>query len=411
MLSLSDAAALHSRIDFGRLRVLAAFLVGLTLPLSVSISEIVTALALALVLVERPPRAAWQAIGRNPVVWASLALFLLLTVAITYSVAPIKDAVHIWLKYRELIYLPLLLLLCRDRPAMRAGLAGFILSVATIVIANLVVRFLPTGHHIYSYFGSYIIEGVLLSLASYHLAVEAIVNPKWRWLAAFAALLALCDVLFIEVGRTGYVVSLALAVLLLFEAAPRKWILPGLLLIVALAASAFLLSPTTAGRMTGIVTAVEGTNGVPGNAATESAGARMRFYRHGLTTILRHPVLGTGTGSFKIAYNDQAAIDDHAGTSNPHNEFIMIGVQTGFVGISLMLALFAALWFSAGRLPQVEAWRGRAATLAFALSCMFNSSLLDHVDGHSFVFQIALFYFAAGAGKDQREDQHHRHDL
>ncbi len=148
--------------------------------------------------------------------------------------------------------------------------------------------------------------------------------------------------------------------------------------------------------MTGIVTAVDGTNGT-GDAATESAGARMRFYRHGVATILRHPILGTGTGSFNIAYNDQAVIDDHAATSNPHNEFIMIGVQTGFVGIALLLALFAALWLSAGRLPQVEAWRGRAATLAFALSCLFNSSLLDHIDGHSFAFQIALFYFVAGA--------------
>jgi O-antigen ligase len=163
--------------------------------------------------------------------------------------------------------------------------------------------------------------------------------------------------------------------------------------------------------MAGVFTAIEGSIGAPGDAATESAGARMRFYRHGLATILRHPVLGTGTGSFNVTYNDQAAIDEHAKTSNPHNEFIMIGVQTGFVGISLMVALFAALWFSAGRLPQVESWRGRAATLAFALSCTFNSSLLDHIDGHSFAFQIALFYFAAGAREFQREDQRHRHDL
>ncbi len=410
MLSRIDAMNMHSRIDFARLRAVAAFLVGLTIPLSVSISEIVTALALVLVLVERPPLAVWRTIARNPVVWASLALFLLLTVAIAYSAAPLGDAVHIWLKYRELLYLPLLLLLCRDRPAMRAGLGGFLLAVAAIIIANLLVRFLSSQHHVYSFFGSYIIEGVLLSLASYHLAVEAIVNPKRRWLAAAAALLALLDVLYVEVGRTGYVVAIALAVLLLFEAAPRKWILPGLVLIALVAASAFFLSPTTAGRMAGIVTAVEG-NELPRDAATASAGIRMRFYRHGVATILRHPVFGTGTGSFNISYNDQAVIDDNASTSNPHNEYIMIAVQTGIIGIALLLALFAALWFSAKRLAQVEAWRGRAATLAFALSCMFNSSLLDHIDGHSFAFQIALFYFAAGARDVQREDQRHRHDL
>lgn len=410
MFSRIDALTMniHSRIDFTRLRALAAFLVGLTIPLSVSISEIVTALALALVLLERPPRSAWQAIARNPVVWASLALFLMLTVGVTYSAASLHDAVHIWLKYRELLYLPFLLLLCRDKPAMRAGLAGFLLAVATIVTANMTLRLVTSHHHVYNFIGSYIIEGVLMCLASYHLAVEAIVNPKRRWLAGLAALLALLDVLFVEAGRTGYVVAIALALLLLFEAAPRKWILPGLLLVALLVGSAFLLSPTTGNRMAGIFTAIERTDGTTGgDAATESASARMRFYRHGLATILRHPVFGTGTGSFSITYNDQAAIDDHAHTSNPHNEYIMIGVQTGLVGVGLMVALFGALWFSAKRLPRVESWRGRAAALAFALSCMFNSSLLDHVDGHSFAFQIALFYFAAGT----REDQRHRHDL
>jgi len=404
-------------IPFGRLRLGAAFLIGLTIPLSVTISEIVTVAGLILVLAERPPREVWRAIGRNPVVWTSLALFLLLTLALAYTAAPMKEALHIWQKYRELAYLPLLLLLCRDAPAARAGLAGFLLAVLTIVIVNGALRlnfyFGPGEHpHVY-FFGSYITEGVLIALAAYHLAVEAILNRRWRLWAAIAAALALLDAMYVEIGRTGYVVAIVLSVLLLFEAAPRRWLPAGFLIVALLAGGVFVISPDMAGRISGALTAVQDHSQSSvrnmGAAASASAGARLRFYQHALAAISRHPVFGTGTGSFNTVYNDQAAIDDHASTTNPHNEFLMIAVQTGIVGVALLLAFFAALWISAGRMPTADAWRGRAATLALATSCLFNSSLLDHVDGHSYIFQIALFYFAAGTRKD--ENQRHRHDL
>jgi O-antigen ligase len=410
-------------IPFDRLRLGAAFLIGLTIPLSVTISEIVTVAALILVLAERPPREAWRAIGRNPVVWTSLALFLLLTLALAYTAAPMKEALHIWQKYRELAYLPLLLLLCRDAPAARAGLAGFLSAVLVIVIINGAVRlnlyfgFAPHSH--FSFFGSYITQGVLIALAAYHLAVEAILNRRWRPLAACAAAFALLYTMYIEIGRTGYMVAIVLSLLLLFQTAPRKWLPAGLLVVALLAGGVFVISPDMAGRMSGVIVAIEDPShstvtNMP-DAASASAGARLRFYHHALVVISRHPLFGTGTGSFSKVYNDQAAIDDHASTANPHNEFLMIGVQTGIVGVALLLAFFAALWISAGRLPVADAWRGRAATLALLTSCLFNSSLLDHVDGQSFIFQIALFYFAAGTRRVQREDprenQRHRHDL
>jgi len=64
----------------------------------------------------------------------------------------------------------------------------------------------------------------MMALAAYYLAVEAILGPRWRKFAALAAGLALFYVLFVSVGRTGYVVALGLALLLLFRAASRKWL-------------------------------------------------------------------------------------------------------------------------------------------------------------------------------------------
>jgi O-antigen ligase len=397
-----------------RLRVIGAFLIGLTIPISTTISEIVTGLAFLVLLIEWQPRENWQRIRHNPVVWASLGLFLLLGLCMFYSVAPLPEAAHIWLKYRELAYLPLFLLLCRDQPAARAGLMGFFAAMVAIFLLG-VYRWLPFMGEQPSYFdytgafGSYITEGIMMALAAYYLAVEAILEPRWRKYAALVAVLALFYDLFVNIGRTGYVVAFALAVLLLFQAVSRKWLLPGLLLIVMVFGSVFFISPDLAQRMSGVALSMQGSQGdaQPNSAGESSASARMRFYRGSLVVIARHPIFGTGTGSFDRVYNDQAAVENHALTKNPHNEYLMIGVQTGVVGVAALLALLGALWFHAARLPPGDAWRGRGVALALAISCLFNSSLLDHVDGQSFAFQIGLFYF----GIRGREDQRHHHNL
>jgi O-antigen ligase len=388
----------------GRLRAVGAFLVGLTIPISTSISEIVTGIAFLALLAEWQPRENWQRIRGNPVVWASLGLYLLLGLGMFYSAAPFPEALHIWIKYHELAYLPLFLLLCRDRRAARLGLLGLLAALGAIfclgMFQSLTHVRLPFLHYGNSgVFGSYIIEGVLMALGAYILAVEAILNPRLRIAAATAAVLALYYVLFVSFGRTGFVVAVALGVLLMVQALPRKWLLPGLLLLAFAAGSVFLLSSVVGSRMMGVVASLQGTED---DAASNSAGARLRFYRGSLVVIARHPIFGTGTGSFNLVYNDQAAIDNHAVTSNPHNEYLMIGVQTGIVGVAALLALLATLWIQAGGLPQADAWRARAVTLALALSCLFNSSLLDHVDGQSFAFLIGLFYFGAHGREDQR---------
>jgi O-antigen ligase len=392
-----------------RLRAIGAFLVGFTIPISTTISEIVIGLAFFILLIEWHPRESWRQIRANPVAWASVGLFILLGLCMLYSVAPWPEAARIWLKYRELVYLPLFLLLCRDHPAARAGLLGFLAALALIFVLGIYQRvaFVFLAQAPFSggrVFGSYITEGIMMALAAHYLAVEAVLDSRWRKYAACAAVLALFYVLFVSPGRTGYVVAFVLALLLLFQTAPRKWLLPGTLLIMLASGSVFFISPEVGHRMMGIVTGLQGSRG---DTAAVSAGVRMQFYRGSLAVIERHPIFGTGTGSFTRVYNDQAAAENLAPTSNPHNEYLMIGVQTGVVGVAALLALLAALWFHAARLPVADAMRGRAVALALAVSCLFNSSLLDHVDGQSFAFQIGLFYF----GIRGREDQRHHHDL
>jgi O-antigen ligase len=231
-----------------------------------------------------------------------------------------------------------------------------------------------------------------------------VASRRWRILWSLAAIAAVAYVLCVTPGRTGILVAFVMAAIFLFQTAPRRWLVPGVLLIALFGGGIYRLSPEFNDRVGGIF---DGLKGADISGAARSTITRMQFYRGALETMERSPVFGTGTGSFEKAYWAVAVGSHLPPTSNPHNEYLMVGVQIGILGIATMLGLLATLWFAAAHLPPADALRGRAVTLALATSCLVNSSLLDHVDSQIFFFQISLFF----VGVLGRDDQRHRNDL
>jgi O-antigen ligase len=78
-------------------------------------------------------------------------------------------------------------------------------------------------------------------------------------------------------------------------------------------------------------------------------------------------------------------------TDNPHNQYLLTGVELGVVGLFGLLGLFIVQWRMAARLPP-----GQERMLAFALllsittGCLFNSFLADHSEGLFYVWATAL---------------------
>ena len=141
--------------------------------------------------------------------------------------------------------------------------------------------------------------------------------------------------------------------------------------------------------------------------AQSSANSRLEFLRLGAQAFLQHPILGTGTGSFERTYAVLAAEHHTLPTTNPHNEFVLIAVQTGAIGLAALLVFFVVLWQQSRTLPIWEARQAQVLVLSFAVACLFNSLLMDHKDGHTFAFLVSLFF----SGAYLREDQRRHHDL
>ena len=93
------------------------------------------------------------------------------------------------------------------------------------------------------------------------------------------------------------------------------------------------------------------------------------------------------------AYADQTNGTGLEPSVNPHNEYLLIGVQTGLVGLVLLLHLFWQHWRLAPRLATpLETHLARGLLLTIAVGCLFNSLLLDHTEGLLFAWMTGLLY-------------------
>ena len=90
---------------------------------------------------------------------------------------------------------------------------------------------------------------------------------------------------------------------------------------------------------------------------TESSmGQRYTFWKYSLKLIAEKPLLGHGTGSFAKEYQ-RIAIGEQFITENPHNEFLMIGVQLGLLGAAgVSWGFLQASFIVPGKLPDNEKW-------------------------------------------------------
>jgi O-antigen ligase len=230
---------------------------------------------------------------------------------------------------------------------------------------------------------------------------EATINrDKVAWLSY--ALLGIVNVLFMVQGRTGYLILFALLGLFTWTTIARTMLKRGkiwgwkqkslvVMLLVTGAIVAYHSSSRLHERVALAVSEYQAWS--PNHGKDTSSGQRLDFYYNTLQIVGDHPLFGVGTGGFPAAYEQQTLGKDVMETRNPHNEYLLIAVQTGIVGLALLVYMFYSLWRYALLLPTPfgqDAARG--LVLGCMVSCMVNSTLLDHADGLLFSFMAAVLF-------------------
>ncbi len=367
---------------------------GLSLPLSTAAVNICTTLVLLLALLQPAYRTRFWALRHQPVVLTALALLLLLAVGVTYSRAPWPVPLDYLNKYRKLLLLVLLIPLLQDTTARQAGLAGLQIGLAIMLVTSYgnVLLGWPTANPPLLepgvVFKNHITQGALLALGAYLWALLSLDHRGWRrGLLLTAALLAAYNVVFITLGKTGYLVLAAL--ILLGAVQIDRW--RGLIIGAGVITVLSVLAYTGSNRVQQNIDRFEQHLEQPQPNHISSAALRLDYYRYTPRLVAAHPLVGTGTGSFAVEYRRLAAQHHMMPSDNPHDEYLLLGVQLGLPGIAVFLFLLITLWRWSGCLPERSYRRlGQGVVVFMASGCLVNSLLLDATEGQLFAFLAAL---------------------
>lgn len=390
----------------------ATVLLGFTVPISVVLDNVLLAVLLLTVLFNA--QSIWQIVCDNPVARAAWLLFAILLLGVGYGATPLREAVEILGKYADLAFIPLFMLLLRNNSAPRWAQHAFLASMGMTLLLSYLVGFhwLPPQSWMNrdatpsspAIFHSYITQSNMMSFATFLalLNLRSAVSLKLKLAWAIFVGLAVVNVLFMLSGRTGYLILLVLLcwfVGMTFARYAHKhgvswgWreIIIMWVSILTLMVTVYHISPRLHARVSPVIAELQAWQ--PNRSDVSSTGVRLNFYYNALQIIYRHPFFGVGTGGFATEFMRQTEGKNVVKTHNPHNEYLMIGVQTGILGLVFLLYMFYTLWRCAARLDSPfgqDAARG--LVLAYLVNCSLNSPLLDHSDGLFFAFMTAALY-------------------
>jgi O-antigen ligase len=354
----------------------------------------------------------WRLLFTNRVAVAAIALAAVLTLSLAWTEGDRAHAIDFLMKYRKLVYLPLLILVFNNctriwTTVAKWGMFSTFTCLLLLSTSNWLGWTAIGAWHSDTdpvrrawVFKDHIAAGILMALLFYlalNLATQ--VKSLTAKIALYAvALLTLINELVMMQGRTGQIIVILFLLGYIFSyfaplrnAKSSKRLLGGVALVAAAAGFLFLAVHAPGSRLAEThseISAFETSN------ESTSMGIRIVYYERSLKLIAERPLFGHGVGSVQEEF--EAFARNHTGAkaatgANPHNEFLLMGDQLGIVGIALFVFLLVQIGRSAFDVPKPARQIVLAYLFAFSIGCFVNSLLLNFTEGNVFIFLTGIF--------------------
>ncbi|CNE39137.1 O-antigen ligase family protein [Yersinia mollaretii] len=406
MTTLSPAHPVNHRSEM--LSRFAALLLGIGLATNNQLMNISLVLIVISLIINRK-KLDIKSFLTSPLVYLPAVMFALLALSLLYqhnSYGP--DMVG---KYKKLLYvLPLALFFVHQPQLIKRFCAGFLVANAVILAGTLMVGVLhiplsgvePTNPTI---FKLQITQNFFMALAALLWLALAFNSQGWkRWGYGLLVVAASYSILFLILGRTGYVaLVVGLGVWLFFSLGNRQRLALVVLGIVAFTALVFIPNKATDRIVQGvneIKVCVAAPSGDAYEACSSSMGQRSAFAIEASRLIKEAPILGHGAGGFYYG-NPETGYS----INNPHNEYLIETIHSGVIGLLIFLAwivcCYRVIWQQTPLLRNVL-----LAVLTSYMACnFFNSFLLDSSEGHLFMIFVAILAGYSVAGSQPVSDK------
>ena len=373
--------------------------------LSLPLTNIFAALALIFwVLSGCKPGQNWRADLKNPAVFGALLLLGWMLLSLSWSHAPLQQTfIGVW-KYRKLAYVPLMVFLFAEAKWRDAAIKAW-LGAAIVLMLYALIHVLPEpigdGHmgvhpalplSTYSYIslGFVLIPALTMGLA-WMMQGRAWVDKS---LGALVALLTVAFVVLAQQGRTTYVTLTALLIFFILTQlkSAQKWLAMGILVLLAVGVGGFNTKVQTR-----VAEVMADTRAEQTTETISSSGLRIGFWRTTLDIAKHNPVLGTGMGTWADEYRKYVVSTPNtpkiaASGGNPHQEYLLMASQLGFVGLAIFVAWLGRCLLTSWHLPRNERIAAQSLLVAFIVGCFFNSTLFDSATGHFFCIGLGILF-------------------
>lgn len=384
-------------------------LLGFSIPVSTAVTNIILGLILLFWLVENIPDRFQKMIlivKSNPVASMAMLMFLFYLAGASYTIADKEMLFESLLDGVKFLFIPMMMIYFKDRKFHSRFMLAFMSSMLIILLfsylfwLDMLPDFIP-AKGVRSpldsvIFHDHIKQNVFMAYAGFVAAVWSrfAVGRKTKILWGIISLVAAFNVFFLVAGRTGHLImvvlftyyflswhnkkSLVFALIIVFLTGMVAWFYPS---------NAFLRSAKR------VVTNVQKWDYEQPGKQISSSGLRLEWYLNSVKLIRENPVIGTGTGSFKTAFNEFIKDTNMNPTDNPHNEYLMTGVQFGLMGLIAFLAFFMVQWNYAKHFKEKQdILLSRGFVLTILCACMVSSPIQDHAEGWFFALMSAFLF-------------------
>jgi O-antigen ligase len=303
-------------------------------------------------------------------------------------------------KHAKLLEILLLLSLIRTADEARIGVIGFatgqtfVLLSSWLLAAGVPIPWTTDPIGKYVVFSTYLDQSIMFASSAavlWHLRTEYL----WpRWLSAILGSAALANVCLLLDGRTGFLVAITVISLAITWALPKRHRLTAFIVTpVILVLGLFLGSSHFQGRLSKV--AAESQRYAQKIDTDSSSGWRINAWSRSVQAITEGPWYGHGVGSWAITVkrlqgDSGTKVFGEGNASNPHQEYLLWGVEMGGIGTLLFLFLIFAIVHDARRFPPPIQRAVLSVVAAMAVACLFNSALYDDLMGDFFCITLGL---------------------
>ena len=346
---------------------------------------------------------------KSSAVIAALGLLVIYVFSFFYSSAPSSQALNYLMKYLKLLIIPIIVTSIYSKKIRNYAINIFLISIGITLFLSyakwlhlipdfLNLHLIDSPDQGFIVYKNRITQGILMAFAMYMMLCNFYYESsknKWTWL--FLAFLCFFNLFYLINGRSGQIISLCLIVYFIWDKYGKGSLKPILLCLLLGLAFYPKILPFLPERLTTVYTEIKEHD--PKNNMT-SAGIRIEMYQHALTLIKKSPFFGYGVGSVETEYEKLVEVDQTLlkKVTNPHNQYLLVLIETGIVGFILFVSIFYFAWVGIKNLHVQENRKihdfMKGLIITFALGCLLNSLLLDAGEGKFFCLMIGLFLSA-----------------